>query len=103
MTRLRSGFLTRCLVLSLLTWTAADLLFPSLCALDSEQAQSASSVPDDESSPPQDDCFCCSHNVDPVPMGSLALLEVLKASAEAPRVERPIAVARSIFHPPLPL
>ena len=72
---MRVGRVQRFVVLLILGWTALDLGYPVLCALDREQSDStyyaqdvieppSSSNSETPTSPGHiDDCFCCSHCV----------------------------------------
>ena len=102
----RSGLLQLAVVL-LLSWTAADLAFASLCAADSEGlAQRDAAMAADATDPmpppasPVDDCFCCSHAVDVD-----CLTVVLDSTAVAPIPEMrvpaaPLSPPHIPFHPP---
>jgi hypothetical protein len=102
----RSGLLQLAIVL-LLSWTAADLVNASLCAVDSDGlAQSDAAITAHAADPippptsPVDDCFCCSHSVD---VGRLMV--VLDSTAVAPISEMsvpaaPLSPPHIPFHPP---
>jgi hypothetical protein len=102
----RSGLLQLAVVL-LLSWTAADLVNASLCAVDSGGlAQNEAAMTNHPAGPvppptsPVDDCFCCSHSVD---VGRLTV--VLDSTAVAPIPEMSVPAAPQSpphipFHPP---
>lgn len=90
--RLRRHPIVRVIVLVLLTWTAVDLLAPQLCAAEASHASASASV---------DDCFCCSHTVQPV-LQAVILPDVSPVELPAAKSESPSAgVVRPLFRPPL--
>ena len=101
MLRLRSGLLTRFVVVALLSWAATDLAFPGLCAEDSPVAQSQGSA--SGPSAQQDDCFCCCQHVVPVVLhvSTVQMGSVDLPDAQPPRF--PVGIVRHVFHPPLAL
>ena len=104
--------IVRGVALVILAWTAFDIGFPGLCALDSEWAQIAyASAPvtvasstgeRDAPAPPVhiDDCFCCSHCVDvagvPAPEG----LDLTVDVARLPSDSLPFSLQYPPYHPP---
>ena len=102
MLRLRSGLLTRLVVVALLSWAATDLVFPELCAEDSALAAQSQGSANDASAR-QDDCFCCCQHVVPV---ILQVSTVHLGSIDLPDAQPPVfpvGIVRHIFHPPLAL
>lgn len=97
----------RFVAILLLALVAIDLGAPSLCALDEQSATVAQldgveTPPVAPSAPPAhvDDCFCCSHCVQPAaeqPPAGLTLL----AESFAPRaIDRIFGTVGAPFHPP---
>lgn len=98
-------------VMVLLAWTALDLTAPSLCALDAEgqSTDAAYSVNDTEPSIPADvpaepghvdDCFCCSHCVEPTALPAPAGLEFVVTQYRALPDSLPLSAALPLYHPP---
>ena len=109
----RGRFLFRVSAIVLLTWAAVDMTNPGLCALDNERATCApvsrtmlrsdwSAHPGGEAARPHiDDCFCCSHCLEPgqivAPGEVTALADRLPATAS----RLPFRDGTGLYHPPL--
>ena len=94
-----------------LAWTAVDLGFPSLCALDQEHEpprvfssplMDAPSTNETTHDAPVhiDDCFCCSHCVNVTAMQSPATLTIARTDAALPIDSVPVAAGYPPYHPP---
>lgn len=88
------------MVCVLLTWTAVDLIAPQLCDAE-ESAQSSPLQPDSSSQDRGDDCFCCSHLVDPVPFAVLLAPSLIVLVEDAAPLDLSPGIPRSLYHPPL--
>jgi len=109
----RSRPVFRLFAIALVLWAGVDMTNPSLCALDNERATCAPvsrtmlkadwrAHPDGNAARPHiDDCFCCSHCLEPgqivAPDAVTALADRLPAVATQPRFQDLPAV----YHPPL--
>ena len=102
MSRLRGSVLARLVVVGLLAWAATDLAVPRLCAEDFGATQT-SRGPTNDAQNRQDDCFCCCHHVVPAAFHVSTVLIISIDLPDAERVNSPVGVPRSLFHPPLSL
>ena len=108
----RFGRVQRFVVLLILGWTALDLGYPVLCALDREQsgstyyAQELSEAPSSSNSETPknpvhiDDCFCCSHCVtvtDVTPADRT--VSTVRQENIAP-LSPPLVCTFPVYHPP---
>ena len=108
----RLGRVHRLVVLLILGWTALDLGFPVLCAVDREQSGSAYCAADiigapsaSSSQTPQspgriDDCFCCSHVVT---VAAVASAQTMTSTVRQQNIDvqtAPTFRAFPIYHPP---
>lgn len=84
------------MVYVLLTWTAADLLVPQLCAAEQVGQSTSNPAPDRG-----DDCFCCTLIEDPQPF-CVVVVAVVRV---APEIVLPEDVASGFpappYHPPV--
>lgn len=110
----RTSRLTRLVVLTLLFWTAADLTYASLCALDGQalnlvrtgaeplaQAADQDATPSPAAQPHVDDCFCCSHCVD---VSVISPANIVLQVVEQPSIlasAAPSTFGSPLYHPPL--
>jgi hypothetical protein len=99
----KCGLIARVVAIALLAWTAADLVNSRLCLLDqwvgsaAQRSSIRADMPSHTEMPTgQEDCFCCSHNVQ---AGSTLDLSVAEASVAIP----PEALFASILTPSRPL
>ncbi len=103
-------FVSHLVTMLLLAWTAACMVNPELCALDQEGLQFSGGLSADatETTTPWpsedevhvDDCFCCSHHIEPgfgfrVP----EMMQPHEQAVFSPS-GRPHAVPASLFRPP---
>jgi hypothetical protein len=93
----------------LLCWTATCLTNPELCALDQEGLRFASTNADADGTVPLfpaedevhvDDCFCCSHHVQPGFVFRVPDAMQPWALAVVSAVDRPQATQVALFRPP---
>jgi len=98
----------------LLVWTTVDLTNVGLCALENEDPLSVPSaaatmnavdrapLPDSSQPVPHiDDCFCCSHCVEPGGMTVPAVAEFVSRRELIAGDRLPLPDHISIYHPPL--
>jgi len=98
----------------LLVWTTADLCgglcvhdhepITELLAAGADGARRLASKPDqttEHPAHPPDDCFCCSHYVQPQVRYRFVPAHTFLSLVEPPAVPRPKFPASKLYHPPL--
>lgn len=101
---------SRVVTMLMLAWTAACIANPELCALDQEGLRFSSALSTDArettSSWPSedevhvDDCFCCSHHIEPGFVFRVPdMMRPLEQAVFTPS-GRPHAVPATLFRPP---
>jgi hypothetical protein len=103
--------LSHAVALVLLLWTAVDLSNSSLCSLDNESLVGVTgaglilTVRADDSLPVDapfhvDDCFCCSHCVEPSLHPSVTVVMDIVVRDPLPAGMAPVGFGSPLYHPP---
>lgn len=93
-------------VFVLLAWTALDVFNPALCGLDELPFVAAGVALDADTTTPvesrgsEEDCFCCSHNVNVCAIVQVSVSLPTKAQVPAHRVQNAFWTTSPLYHPP---